>query len=175
MKHPNYQGYPGWLFIFPPSVLKTDIQLAPWLLIKVKKINLYLWSGCHQKKNGKNILRKFETPLAKLLTNFRRFSASKIWLTKNVHFFTQISPQNNLFRGSHTKFCWPPITSHKVKFFPFFGGIPYILKIGFVMDGPVLTEATVFSSTPDQITICDTTVLLELVSGWGTWVTSHHP
>ena len=77
------------------------------------------------------------------------------------------------FLGSHTKFCWPPyIFTQSVKFFPFFGGVPYILKIGFVMDGPVLTEATVFSSTPDQITICDTTVLLELVSGWGTRATS---
>ena len=55
-----------------------------------------------------------------------------------------------------------------MKFFPFFGGVPYILKIGFVMDGPVLTEATVFSSTPDQITICDTTVFV-VTKCWWSW------
>ena len=58
-----------------------------------------------------------------------------------------------------------------MKFFPFFGGVPYILKIGFVMDGPVLTEATVFSSTPDQITFVIQLCLLSLsVGGSGLWL-----
>ena len=72
---------------------------------------------------------------------------------KNVRFFTLINSKN------HYEVHTPNFATHlphnftqSVKFFPFFGGVPYILKIGFVMDGPVLTEATVFSSTPDQIT-----------------------
>ena len=76
------------------------------------------------------------------------------------------------FLGSHTKFGWPPyIFTQSVKFFPFFGGVPYILKIGFVMDGQVLTEATVFSSQPDQITFVIQLCLLSLsVGGSGLWL-----
>ena len=58
-----------------------------------------------------------------------------------------------------------------MKFFPFFGGVPNILKIGFAMDCPVLTEATVFSSTPDQITFVKQLCLLSLsVGGSGLWL-----
>ena len=110
--------------------------------------------------------------------NFSLIS-DNFWPTKNRPFFILISPQNDLFLGSYTKFCWPSyIFTQSVKFFPFFGGIPYILKIGFVMDGQVLTEATVFSSRPDQITFVIQLCLLSLsVGGSGLWLrdTGHIP